>query len=271
VGDAWIRQTVAAVPPQRVIGQDGQPTGDLLTGLVRLGYNDLFELPKQKEGESAPKYGAKLLFTPLTDFTLFYEEYYKMCAQAWADHYDSGSGQYYGLHSPFNDQATKLKNMGYTPGCIYFNSTSKFKPPVVDARHNPIVDKNKVYPGVWAICAVKPYAFGDRKDPKQKKGIAFGLQSAMIIGDDTRTSRGGAPDTKKQYAGVQGIQAPVVRPDVVQGMPGGTAPAPAAAIPGYTAAGGGVPRPGAVPHIPQQHWTPPVNAAADDDDMSFLN
>lgn len=288
VGDNWIQQTAAAVPVQRVLGADGLPTGDILTGPVRLGYNDLFELPKQKEGESAPKYGAKLLFTPFVDWTIFYEEYYKMCASSWPEFYDAASGQYYGLHSPFHKQQDKAKNAGYTPGLVFMNSTSKFKPPVVDVRHNPIVDKNRVYQGVWAICAVKPYAFGDKKDPKQKKGIGFGLQSVMIIGDDTRLAKGGqAPDTKAQFGGVNiaGIQAPVVRPDVVQGMPSGmpAAPAPAAAIPGYTAPGGGMPQPGQPPAIQQQHWSPPAAPAApgnypappavptSDDDTSWLN
>lgn len=267
VGDDWIRQTAAAVPVQRVIGQDGLPTGDILTGPVRLGYNDLFELPKQKEGDSEPKYGAKLLFTPFADFTIFNEVYHEMCNLHWAQ-FRGADGNFYGLHSPFHQQAAKANKMGYTPGCIYMGSTSKFKPPVVDLRHNPIVDKSRVYQGVWAICAVKPYKFGDPKDPKQVKGIGFGLQSVMIIGDDTRLAKGGAPaDTKAQFSNtnLSGIAPPVVRPDIAQGMPTGQ---PGVATP---------------PAVQQQHYTgqvaqtyaapPPIPGAvaADDDDMSFLN
>lgn len=260
VGDAWIQATAAQVPVQRVIGKDGQPTGDIVTGPVRLGYFEAFTLPKKKnETDGEPKFGGKLLFTPLTDWNIFYEEYYKLCAQIYPEYYDVGTKQYYGLHSPFNKQEEKIKNPGFTPGCVYLNSTSKYKPGVVDSAHNPIVDPSRVYSGVWAICSVKPYAYGDRKDPKQKIGIAFGIQTVMIIGDDSRLSKvAQAPDSREQFKGIN-VSAPVIRPDMAASMP--TGHAPAAPIPGYTAHGGGAARPtGAPPVVPQERWVPPAGA-----------
>lgn len=222
VGDAWIQQTAQSVPIQRVIDEKtGQPTGDILTGPVRLAFDTLFELPQPNANMQNPKYGAALLFTPLADFTIFYEEYYGVCGTEFADHYDHASGQYYGLHSPFRDQAEKAKFGGFTPGGVFMTCTSKFKPPVVDVRGNPIVDKSKVYPGVWAICAVNPYSY---KDPR-KKGVGFGLQSVMIIGDDTKFG-GGAPDPNKTFAAAKGaIQAPAISPGALSNMPVGGAPA----------------------------------------------
>jgi len=216
VGDAWIAQTSQAVPVQRVIDpKTGQPTGDILTGPVRLAFDTLFELPKPSAKIENPKYGASVLFTPYADFTIFYEEYYKVCQREFQDHYQNG--QYYGLHSPFRDQAEKMKFGGFTPGCIFMTCTSKFKPGVVDTMGNPILDQSKVYPGVWAICSVSPYAF---KDPR-KKGVAFGLQSVMLIGDDTKFG-GGAPDPNTTFGGVKGaIQRPVITPGVLNHMPSG--------------------------------------------------
>lgn len=234
VGDNWIYNTAQAVPVQRVMDEKtGEPTGDVLTGPVRLAFETLFELPQPTQSTPNPKFGASLLFTPYADFSIFYEEYYAACAAEFSDHYDAASGQYYGLHSPFRDQGEKLKFGGYTPGLIFMTCTSKFKPPVVDARGNPIVDKSKVYPGVWAICAVNKYTY---KDPR-KKGVGFGLQSVMIIGDDTKLG-GGAPDPNKTFAAAKGaIQAPTISPSAVQGMP----------------QGGGQPPHGA----PQTHAAPP--------------
>ena len=268
VGDDWIRQTMANVPIQKIIDPaTGNWNGDFLTGPVRLAFCDaLFELPAPKPNAQNPKYGAMALFVPGADFTLLYEEYYRQCGIHFPEYYVNG--QYHGLHSPFRDQAEKMKFGGFTPGGVFMTLTSKFKPPVVDARMNPITDKSKAHPGAWAILAINAYCYG-KNPPQPKKGIAFGLQSVMIIGDDTNLA-GGGPDTKKQFAGVN-VAAPVVRPGVAAGMPS-AAPAPAAGIPGYTAPGGGVPTPAAAPVVPQQHWTPPVaTAAADDDDMSFLN
>lgn len=241
VGDAWIQQTAANVPIQRIIGADGQPTGDILTGPVRLAFCDSIFNPESKDD-----FSVAMLFTPYADFRVLYEEYYAWCGREFPSHYDAGTQQYHGLHSPFKSQDEKLKFGGFTPGLAYMNSGSQFKPPVCDSRYNPIVDPSRLYAGVWAICAVKPYPFGKAGKTKDgqpmKKGIGFGLQSIMLIGDDTKFG-GGAPDVKQMYAGVN-VTAPIVRPDIGGGMPTGGAPAPAAGIPGYTAPGGGAPRPG---------------------------
>lgn len=301
VGDDWILKTMQSVPVQRVINQDtGEPTGDILTGPVRLAFCDLFELPKRQQGQqSEPKYGTQILFPPNADLSILYEEYYKACAQVFPEYYDAATQQYYGLNSPFRDQAEKLKFGGFTPGCVFMTCTSKYKPPISDTMHNPIVDPNKVYPGVWAICSINPYTYG-KNPPQPKKGIAFGLQNVMIIGDDTKFG-GGAADPRQTFAGVK-IDAPIVRPDMAQHMahaPNPNMPAPAAGIPGYTSPGGGVspqqppmagapmagapagfPQPGAAP-IASGSYAPPASTAPgyapsatpspSDDDMSFLS
>lgn len=269
VGDAWIQQTAQSVPIQKVIdAETGNETGDILTGPVRLAFDTLFELPQPSAKMENPKYGAALLFTPVADFGLFYEEYHRICAQDFADHYDAASGQYYGLHSPFRDQAEKAKFGGFTPGCVFMTCTSKFKPPVVDARGNPIVDQSKVYPGVWAICAVNAYSY---KDPR-KKGVGFGLQSVMIIGDDTKFG-GGAPDPNKTFAAAKGaIQTPAIQPGQVAGnMPvGGQSPAPGAVSPPpaggtHAAPPAAAPAPATPPAGGAQYTMPgqPAPAAAD--------
>lgn len=255
VGDDWIRQTAAAVPVQRIYDpQTGQPTGDILTGPVRLAFTNLFKLPPASEKNNNPKFGAALLFTPLADFTIFYEEYYRVAAAEFAKHWNGE--QYVGLHSPFRLQDEKTNFGGFTKGLTFFSATSKYKPPVVDARYNPIVDESKVYPGVWAICAVNTYAYHDQR----KKGIAFGLQSVMIIGDDT--AHGGGPkDPREQFAKVGNVSAPIVPPDVGRNMPT-QGPVP------------GQPPMAPRPPVPQQTYTappPPAPAQGGDDDWSFLN
>lgn len=249
VGDQWIQQTAAAVPVQRVIDQKtGQPTGDILTGPVRLAFDTLFKLPQPTAQIQNPKYGASLLFTPLADFRIFYEEYNNVCQREFADHYNAQTGQYYGLHSPFRDQAEKMKFGGFTAGCVFMTCTSKFKPGVVDTMGNPVLDESKVYPGVWAICSVSPYAF---KDPR-KKGVAFGLQSVMLIGDDTKFG-GGAPDPNTTFGGVKGaIQRPVINPGALAHMPQGSQ----AQAPGAPQAGGFMPPPAGGTYAPQPGMPP---------------
>ncbi len=276
VGDQWIHQTAQAVPIQRVLDKDGNQTNDFLTGPVRLAFDNLFELPQATQQMPNPKFGASLLFTPYADFSLLAQEYFAICAREFADHWDADTQQYYGLYSPFRDQAEKIKFGGFTPGCVFMSCTSKYKPPLVDTRYNPIVDRSKVYPGVWAICAIAAYPF---KDPR-KKGVAFGLQSVMIIGDDTKFG-GGAPDPTKTFQGVKNVAAPISRPDMSRMPQGGQPPA---GTPGMPAGYGGAPaQPAAAPAIPQTTYTPPQMpgqpvqpapaqpAPGGDDDYSFMN
>lgn len=265
VGDAWIQQSLQAVPIQRVLdAATGEPTGDILTGPVRLSFCDLFQLPKAKPGAENPKYGTTILFSPLHDLQILHDEYYAICAAKFADKYDAASQQYYGVRSPFRDQGEKLKFGGYTPGSIFMSCSSQFKPPVVDARGNPIIDPSKVYPGVWAICAINAYGY----DAPQNKGVAFGLQSVMLIGDDTMLA-GGPPDPNATFGGIKGaIIAPAVPQSAVGGMPtaGATPPGAPPAV-GYAAP------PPAVGYAapPAAVYTPPVMPGAPaDDDMDFM-
>jgi hypothetical protein len=254
VGDDWIARTAQAVPIQKVIDPETQqPTGDFLTGPVRLMFPTLFHLPQPTEKSPNPKYGATLLFTPYADFTLFYEEYYTIAGREFPDAYNASTGQYYGLHSPFRDQGEKAKFNGFTPGCTFVNASTQFKPPIVDAQSNPVLDESRAYPGVWAVCAVNMYAF---KDPR-KKGISFGLQSVMLIGDDQQAGGGGA-DPNTMFGGVKGaIQAPTVTAAHMQGMPQGAQPPAAPGMPAPPP--GGTYAPPAAPGMPGQ---PPAAPAA---------
>lgn len=240
VGDAWIKSAQLAAPVQRVMA-DGVETGDFLTGPVRLSFPDLFVLPQASADNQNPKYGSILIFPPDTDFSIFYEEYNKVAAAKFADKYDATSQQYYGIRSPFRDQGEKAKFSGFTPGTPFITATSKFKPPVIDNRQNPIVDQSKVYAGVWAICSINAYSYHDPKN----SGIAFGIQSVMIIGDDESLSGGGA-DAIATFQGVKGaiIAPPTSNPNggMPPGVPAGAPGAPpTAGVPHAPAAAPGVP------------------------------
>jgi len=264
VGDAWIQQMTQLAPVQRVLNEQGQPTQDILTGLVRLSWCDgLFDLPQPTAQNANPKYGTSILFPPepYVDFSLFYEDYYKVCASSFAEYYDAQSQQYYGLHSPFRQQAEKLKFGGYTPGGIFMTVSTKFKPSVVDSRGNPIVDKSKVYAGVWAICSVNAYPNTDNRT----RGVRFGLQNVMIIGDDKPLSGGGA-DPSQTFKGIAGkVAAPITRPELgaVRPGPNGAAPAPSGPpVPQTRVAAPGAPSPSVMPPVPSA----PMGAEESEDD-----
>lgn len=274
VGDNWIRQTQQFAPIQRVVNEKSEYTGDILSGPVRLSFVYINELPKATATMQNPKYNTAILFPPGADLSIFYEEYYKVAAAVFPEHWNGQ--QYVGLHSPFHDQGEKFKYDGYTPGCIYMTVSSKFKPLVVDSRGTPY-DPAKLYAGQWVVVALKPYAYG-KNPPQPKKGPGFGLQSIMVIGDDTNLAAGKVADPSQTFKGQMGaIAAPIARPDLSR-MP--TAPTQPGVPPQlYPAAPPiNIGQPGGMqpPGIPQTIETsyrpvPPAPTPAADDDWSFMN
>jgi len=192
----WLSEQMRANPPRRL------ENGNLFTGPVRLAFPNLFKpreaRPNTPDDSSAGKFGASLLFPPGTDFRLFHDEWMRSAREAFPKNFVNG--QAVGLHSPFHDQAEKVAGVkplqGYTPGAIYFNVSSNFKPQIVDPNMNPIVDETRVYPGVWAFVSLNIYKYSNKKT-----GIGFGLQSVMIIADDTRLGGAGS-DPRKDFGGV---------------------------------------------------------------------
>jgi len=198
----WLADMMQANPPKIL------DNGSVLSGMVRLAFPNLFK-PRaasnnnnnQQGDGGAGKFGAALLFPPGADMTLFSNVWTKAAREAFPQNWDP-QGQPIGLHIPFHDQREKAFGVkplaGYTPGAITFNVSSQFKPQVVDANMNPIVDEARVYAGVWAIVAMNVYKYGK---PQPKTGIGFGMQSVMIVADDTKLGGGGS-DPRKDFGGV---------------------------------------------------------------------
>jgi hypothetical protein len=213
VGDAWIAQVCREVPVQRVYVLDpktGQrtPNGNILTGPVRLAFTDaiLTARPQQKsDPNSALKHSCTLLFPPYADMTIFWEEYNRIAATDFAKHWNGQ--QYVGLDVPIFNAGMKSQYSGFTMNLNAMNTSSQFKPSVVDRNNNGIIDPSRVYPGVWAIVAVNPYASGKNF---ARKGPRFGLQAIQLIADDTNLA-GSPPDPKTLFAGVN-ITPPVTAP-----------------------------------------------------------
>lgn len=268
IGDEWIKQACALNPVSRVIDpKTGQPNGNLLSGPVRLAFMEtLFEARAPSNGSGKAKFGCMAIYTPFTDLSIYYEEYYKVLAANFPDYYVPGqsvagqqtAGYYAGLQVPFHDQAEKIKFGGFTPGLTYINHNSNYMPQIVDPRGNPITDRNKIYAGVWAILAVNAYPYG-KNPPQPKKGCAFGLQQVMIIGDDTKLA-GGAPDPRVTFAGVN-----VKPPQVSPAASFGNAPPPAGAPPPTQSL---YPPQGFAPPPGLGALRPPAPAPADDTDVS---
>lgn len=244
VPEKWVREMCAANPIQPVFVKDDttggmKHNGNYLTGPVRLSWPNLFKRGKNlnKPTEDG-KFGATALFPPSNclNFQPLQDALGRLMGEKFATFYNAQMQQYYGVQIPFRDQGEKLKFDGYTPGSVFMTCTSNFQCQVVDVNNNPIVDERRVYPGVWAILAVNPYHYGIQP-PQPKKGIAFGLQSVMIVGDDV-SFMGAGSDPRQDFAKVS-----ITAATPVSSMFGATPPqgpgAGAASPMGILGAGGG--------------------------------
>lgn len=246
IGDAWIQQAYASNPVQFVVDiKTGQPTGDILTGPVRLAFCDSLFVAKPKmstDPTSKLAFMTTLLWPVVADVTILMNEYYRIAGEKFANHWNGQA--YVGIDEAIKDQGDKFQMSGYTPGSKYTTVSSQFKPPIVDSRMNPIVDQSQIYAGCWCIASVNVYASGIGTP---RKGPRFGLQTLMKIADDTNLG-GAAKDPRAQFA-----SAKVIPPSGPVAAAFGAAPPP-----------GGQPQfgPAAVAQIqtPQQQWSPPTQA-----------
>lgn len=228
IDDNWLRQAMSMSPPSVQIGNDGKPTGNLISGLVRLAYCDHPQggllrpgVPKKGDGpgEKEPKFSTTLLWPPGVNLQPFYDAYYVLCAKDFAAHYNPNTNQYAGIHSPFHDGAEKPGNSGFTPGGITLGVSSKFKPMVVDSNDNPIVREEDVFSGCWAIVVLNAYSYN-----QLKKGVAFGPLGVKVVAKDRKLGGGGLDS--KAMSGLNVPPPPVAPGSLFGGSPSMAGPSP---------------------------------------------
>jgi hypothetical protein len=192
--DEWIERAVRDNP---IVLLDN---GNYRTCPVRLSFPNLFEMSKPKRADIKPSYGANLLFPPCAILKPLQDAIVETLKEECPDALRAKDDKkYQKVKLPILDQADMLKYDGYTEGGKYIIATSKKnRPPVVDLRQQIITDEERVYPGVWAICTVRPFWY----DAQVNKGVSFGLQSVMIVADDENLG-GGGEDISTAFGGVK--------------------------------------------------------------------
>ncbi len=226
VGDRWIYDACQAVPVGPELGEDGRPTGTFFSGPVRLAFPHLFKPnPKPMNKAQGNLFETKILFPPYADLTPLVQAVQEWQAREFSEYFNSQTGAYVGLYNPFIDQATQMKFDGFTPDCIQFNLKSQYPPGIVDSAHNPVVEETRIYPGVWAIVAMNLYVFG-KTPPQPQKGVKFGVQGVMLIGDDTNLGSAG-PDAQKLFQNTR-VTPPAASPHGLFAGPNAAATPPAA-------------------------------------------
>lgn len=192
----WVQKVCTQNPIIRLTDDAGQPTQNYSTGPVRLSWTDQLFDPKKDE-QNRDKYGVTALFPPGVDLSPLVTAANEAGYVGFPENMTGAGFAWHGLTSPWHQQEEKmLKYKGYTPGGYYINVGTYYPPRIVDPKMNDIVDRKRVYAGVWAILAVNAYPYKNKK-----RGVSFGLQSTVIIQDD-EVLGGGGLDPRRAFKGI---------------------------------------------------------------------
>ena len=187
--DEWIAEVVRNYPS--ILMDDG----NIRTCPVRLTFPALFKGNENDDGELV--YGTGLLFPLNAPADAYVDACYQLVQANLPEALQEGGPN---VHNPLHDQGEKAARYdGYVPGALLITANSQQRVPVVDQRMAPITDQGRVYPGVWAICQLRPYWFNIKQ---KKKGPTFGLNAVMIVADDEDIS-GSSVDVNKVFGGIK--------------------------------------------------------------------
>lgn len=188
--------TTVVLPPARL-------------SFVNLGKRGRNTVDPTKEG----KFGANLLFTKDADLNALIATYKQVVRDNFPNNPEGK-----GFKVPFRDQADRVAPLeggnnaagktskGYVPGCLFIAPTANNRPPLATFETGGVKpflsnDEDAIeaafYSGIWAICAVNPYASKNTANP----GVFFGLQSVLKIRDDN-TFTGGGLDPVAAFSGI---------------------------------------------------------------------
>ncbi len=87
------------------------------------------------------------------------------------------------IYNPIRNCEEKDECEGYDEGWRYINTHTGYKPDLVDAAAEPILDTEVFYPGCWCKFALDVFAWDK---PKVGQGVSFSLTALQFFEDDDR-------------------------------------------------------------------------------------
>lgn len=149
----------------------------VITGVVRLSFVHVWEPTSMQDG-GPKKYSAALLIPKSDKATIL------AINKAIAEATNAGLPKWGGkkpavLKLPLRDGDVEKPDDENYKGHYWINSSSAQQPGVLDSDKNEMIDKTKLYSGVYAKVDINFYAFNSNGN----KGIACGLNNILKIKD----------------------------------------------------------------------------------------
>ena len=114
------------------------------------------------------------------------------------------------LYIPFRDGEEKADQYDGYAGTVFFNASSDRKPPIIDARKQPVLLPEEVWAGQLVRASINPFPF----DRAGNKGVSWGLNSVQIVKADMPRIDGALSpektfdDLPEEYAGADDNDSP---------------------------------------------------------------
>lgn len=151
----------------------------VLTPEFRLSFPNLFE-PREYQGKST--FSMTMVFDKSVDLGPL-----KLAAKAALDEFFPNGCK--NPRNPFSNGDDVTGEWGENfKGCTYVRAKSQFRPKVVDANLQEIIDPDKIYPGCYCRAVVVPYAY----DNSGNRGVSFSIESVQLLRDGERIGGGGS-------------------------------------------------------------------------------
>lgn len=166
----------------------------IITPTVRLAFPALFEPAPVVKGDARLKYQATLVVANDDDLASIEQ----LAKDAWTAKFPGKAFPKRGKRgNPIHEADEMSEDVeGFPAGSYFVRASSKFRPGVVDANTDPIVDREDVYAGCYVRVQLSAYAW----EHETGKGVSFNLGHVQKVKDGERID--GRTDASEVFGAV---------------------------------------------------------------------
>lgn len=148
---------------------------DIITPPIRIAFPHLF-VPRAMENEDGtpgkPKYECAVLIPPDVSLKPFKRAIDAAMKEKWGKVVKLKGDNY-----PLHDADEKEDLDGYDEGWHFLNAKSGYRPDMIDAQKEPIIEPGVIYAGCWCHLLLRAYTWVNKRGGK---GVSFSLEAVMF-------------------------------------------------------------------------------------------
>lgn len=161
----------------------------VMTGEFRVSWPQVFE-PKLDQSGNGPFYSLQMIFDKGDDLSKLEALIESKIQEKW------GTKRPSNLILPLRDGDEERSDQEAYKNKLFANAKTKFKPGLVNAQVEPIIDQTEFYPGCYARATLTAYAW----EKAGKRGVSFGPVNIQKTRDGERLD--GAVSAENEFEAI---------------------------------------------------------------------